>query len=55
VYSTDTPDATIFDKLPTWIQDKIANRIIDAPKAAPKAAAKPAATEEAFADDSLAF
>jgi hypothetical protein len=55
VYSTDTPDATIFDKLPTWIQDKIANRIIDAPKVAPKAATKPAATEEAFADDSLAF
>ena len=55
VYSTDTPDSTVFDKLPTWVQDKIANRIIDAPKAAPKAAAKPAAAEEAFADDSLAF
>jgi len=55
VYSTDTPDAAVFDQLPAWIQDRIANRIIDAPKVAPKAAAKPAATEEAFADDSLAF
>jgi hypothetical protein len=55
VYSTDTPDDKIFDKLPAWIQDKIANRIIDAPKVAPKAAAKPAATEAAFADDDMSF
>jgi len=55
VYSTDTPDADVFDQLPTWMQDKISTRIIDAPKVAQKAAAKPAATEEAFADDSLAF
>ena len=58
VYSTDTPDAAIFDKLPAWIQDKIANRMLDVPKATPKAAAKPAqaaATEESFTDDALAF
>jgi hypothetical protein len=57
IYSTDTPDATVFDKLPAWVQDKIANRMIDMPKAAPKAA-KPAqavATEAAFVDDDLAF
>jgi len=58
VYSTDTPDGAVFDKLPAWIQDKIANRIVDAPKPAPKAAAKPAAqpaVEEEFKDDALVF
>lgn len=55
VYSTDASDPVIFDKLPEWMQLKIAGRIIEAPKAAPKAApaAAPAATD--FADDDLAF
>jgi hypothetical protein len=55
VYSTDAPDGVIFDKLPTWMQDKIAARIVDAPKAAPKPAAAPAALASDFADDDLAF
>lgn len=55
VYSTDTPDAAVFDKLPEWVQDKIANRILDIPKAASAAkAAAPAAVEE-FKDDEVAF
>ena len=40
-YSIDEPDATVFDKLPAWIQDKIANRVINQP-AAVKPAAAPA-------------
>ena len=58
IYSTDAPDPDVFDKLPEWVQDKIATRIIDKPKAAapaPKAAAAPAAAAEEFADDALAF
>jgi hypothetical protein len=56
IYSTDAPDSAVFDKLPEWVQDKIANRIVDAPKFAPtpKAAAAPAAAEE-FKDDALTF
>ena len=60
VYSTDAPDPAVFDKLPAWIQEKIANRIVDAPKPVPKAApakpaAQPAAVEEEFKDDDLSF
>jgi hypothetical protein len=55
VYSTDAPDPAIFLRLPTWMQDKIAARIVDAPKAAPKPAAAPAALASDFADDDLAF
>lgn len=57
-YSIDEPDPVAFDKLPAWVQDKIANRVIDAPKpvAAP-AAAKPAAApvNQEFTDDEIAF
>jgi hypothetical protein len=55
VYSTDAPDPAIFAKLPNWMQEKIQNRIVDAPKAAPKPAAAPAALASDFADDDLAF
>ncbi len=55
VYSTDAPDPSIFLQLPTWMQDKIAARIVDAPKPAPKPAAAPAALASDFADDDLAF
>jgi hypothetical protein len=55
VYSTDEPNGALFDKLPGWMQDKIAARIVDAPKAAPKPAAAPAALASDFADDDLAF
>lgn len=56
VYSTDTPDAAVFDKLPAWVQDKISQRIVDAPKPVPKAApAAAAAAVEEFKDDSLVF
>jgi hypothetical protein len=55
VYSTDAPDPAIFLQLPTWMQDKIAARIVDAPKAAPKPTAAPAAPASDFADDDLAF
>ena len=51
-YSVESPDAAVFDKLPAWVQDKIAGRIIDPPKSPAKAA--PAAAEE-FKDDSLVF
>jgi len=57
-YSIDEPDPVMFDKLPAWVQDKIANRVIDAPKpvAAP-AASKPAAApvNQEFTDDEIAF
>jgi hypothetical protein len=58
-YSIDEPDPVAFDKLPAWVQDKIANRVVDAPvlpKAAP-AAAKPAAApvNQEFTDDEIAF
>jgi hypothetical protein len=54
-YSIDDPDPVMFDKLPAWVQDKIANRVIDAPKpvAAPKPAAAP--VNEEFTDDEIAF
>jgi hypothetical protein len=55
VYSTDSPDPAIFAKLPNWMQEKIQNRIVDAPKVAPKAAAAPAALASEFVDDDLAF
>jgi hypothetical protein len=55
VYSTDAPDHAVFAKLPGWMQDKIAARIVDAPKPAPKPAAAPAALASDFADDDLAF
>ena len=55
VYSTDAPDPAIFLQLPTWMQDKIAARIVDAPKAAPKPAAAPAVPASDFVDDDLAF
>jgi len=55
VYSTDTPDAAVFDKLPEWVQDKIANRILDIPKAAPAAKAAAPAVVEEFKDDEVAF
>ena len=58
-YSIDEPDPVAFDKLPAWVQDKIANRVVDAPvlpKASP-AAAKPAAApvNQEFTDDEIAF
>jgi len=60
-YTPDAPNPDTFDKLPTWVQDKIASRIVDAPvlpKAAP-AAAKPAVNQEHrvedFKDDDLSF
>lgn len=34
-YSIDEPDPSVFDKLPAWVQDKIANRVIDQPAAKP--------------------
>jgi hypothetical protein len=55
VYSTDAPDPAIFLQLPTWMQEKIAARIVDAPKPAPKPAAAPAALASDFADDDLTF
>ena len=58
IYSTDAPDPAVFDKLPEWVQDKIASRIVDVPKAAPaaKAAAAPAVVDSGeFKDDALAF
>lgn len=57
IYSTDAPDAAVFDKLPEWVQDKIANRIVDVPSPASvaKAAAAAAAVVEEFKDDALAF
>ena len=50
-FSTDTPNPDTFDRLPSWVQDKIAARIIDKPKAAAPAPAAPAA----FVDDEVAF
>lgn len=58
IYSTDAPDAAVFDKLPEWVQDKIAGRIIDAPKAAPTAKAAAPVVEPItidFKDDALTF
>lgn len=59
VFSVDAPDPAVFDKLPQWVQDKIAGRIIEAPTAKPVAPAKPAAAapaaEEEFVDDAVAF
>jgi hypothetical protein len=56
IYSTDSPDPDVFDKLPEWVQDKIASRIIDTPKPAPSAkAAAPAAVVEEFKDDAVVF
>jgi hypothetical protein len=59
-YSIDDPDPAMFDKLPNWVQEKIATRVIDPPvlpKAAP--AAKPAApaqpVNQEFTDDEIAF
>jgi hypothetical protein len=67
-YSVDEPDALVFDKLPNWVQDKIANRVIDAPAkpapapakqwpaAGPTGSTKPKANEPvdtAFVDDTL--
>jgi len=60
VYSIDAPDPDVLNKLPQWVQDKIAGRIvqdkiatriIDKPKAAAPAPAAPAA----FVDDEVAF
>jgi hypothetical protein len=50
VFSTDAPNPDVFDKLPAWVQDKIANRIIEAKAAPQKPAAQPAA-EQPFVDD----
>jgi len=50
VYSTDAPNPEVFDKLPSWVQDKIANRIVEAKAAPQKPAAQPAA-EQPFVDD----
>jgi hypothetical protein len=58
IYSTDAPDAAVFDQLPPWVQDKIAGRIIDAPKAAPAAKAAAPVVEPItidFKDDALTF
>lgn len=54
VYSTDAPDPAVFDKLPTWMQDKIAARVVDAPKAAKAAPRAPTpAGGESFQDDEV--
>jgi hypothetical protein len=50
VFSTDAPNPDVFDKLPAWVQDKIANRIVEAKAAPQKPAAQPAA-EQPFVDD----
>jgi hypothetical protein len=50
VFSTDAPNPDVFDKLPTWVQDKIANRIVEAKAAPQKPTAQPAA-EQPFVDD----
>lgn len=56
VYSTDAPNGEIFAKLPNWMQEKIANRIVDAPKAHKPATAAPTpAGGESFVDDDLSF
>jgi len=55
IYSTDNPDSEVFDRLAPWIQDKIANRILDIPKAAPAAKAAAPAVVEEFKDDEVAF
>jgi hypothetical protein len=39
-YSIDEPDPAVFDRLPAWVQDKIAGRVIDQP--AQKSAVAPA-------------
>lgn len=54
VYSTDASDPDIFDKLPEWMQTKIAGRIIEAPKSAPRAPT-PAGGESFQDDESLSF
>lgn len=57
VFSTDTADPFVFDKLPTWMQDKISSRIIEMPKPIAKPNPKPAApaTDPVFVDDDLSF
>ena len=55
VYSTDSPDVLMFAKLPTWMQEKIHTRIVDAPKASAKPATPAPAVSEAFIDDDLSF
>lgn len=65
-YSVDEPDPLVFDKLPAWVQDKIATRVIDPPAAkpapqqwpasGPAGATKPKvneAVDTAFVDDTL--
>jgi len=58
-YSIDEPDPVAFDKLPAWVQDKIANRGVGAPvlpKAAPAAAKHATApVNQEFTDDEIAF
>lgn len=54
VYSTDASDPDVFDKLPNWVQEKIANRIVDAPKAKTAPANAPQ-QGGSFNDDELAF
>ena len=57
VYSTDAPDPAVFDKLPEWMQDKIAGRIVAEPKAAKPAprAATPAGGESFQDDEAMSF
>lgn len=55
VYSTDSPDVSTFSALPTWMQEKIHTRIVDAPKASAKPAKPAPAVSEAFIDDDLSF
>jgi hypothetical protein len=52
-FSVDSPNSEAFDKLPAWVQDKIANRIIEKPAAAKPAA--PAAPAAEFVDDEVVF
>jgi hypothetical protein len=52
-FSVDSPNSEAFDKLPAWVQDKIANRIIE--KAAAAKPAAPAAPVAEFVDDEVVF
>jgi hypothetical protein len=61
-YSVESPDPESYDKLPAWVQDKIANRVIETPPAFSPAKtgsvskkAPPPAPSEPFVDDEVVF
>lgn len=53
IFSTETPDASTFDLLPIWIQDKIASRIISLPAQTVTKTVAPA--QNADLDDAIVF